>query len=264
MLYLIKSNSALKIGFSDNLKIRMIEYKVHNPDFELLDIADGTKEDEKYLQLRLVKYRYKNLNEWFVDCAEVRNLWNSYTDKNGKYAAAYVEFYKPYIRRIKTESYIKYGMPIEILYGRPLINILTNEKYKHIQDWLERERLTEEHIYDLFLHISSCPIRFVDGTGIPCPFNCLRDYKDMKEAYECIPFNSDLYLSNKTYIDDKIQKRFDKCPKWVIEHLQKDKEYSCSELEEIFIPLFEEHGLKWNKKLHLDIIFQHLLGSIKL
>ena len=33
MLYLVKSNSALKIGSTNNLKLRMKDYKTHNPDF---------------------------------------------------------------------------------------------------------------------------------------------------------------------------------------------------------------------------------------
>lgn len=49
MLYLIKSGSNLKIGFTSDLDSRLSQYKVHNPDIRLLNYKSGTREDEKRL-----------------------------------------------------------------------------------------------------------------------------------------------------------------------------------------------------------------------
>lgn len=49
MLYLIKSQQYVKIGFTTDLEKRMSIYTTHNPDFELLDTCIGTLKDEKSL-----------------------------------------------------------------------------------------------------------------------------------------------------------------------------------------------------------------------
>ena len=59
MLYLVKSHSAIKIGSAEDVKKRMSEYKTHNPDFELLEIANGTVKEEKELHCKLKNYLYK-------------------------------------------------------------------------------------------------------------------------------------------------------------------------------------------------------------
>lgn len=97
MLYLVKSYSAIKIGSTDNVKMRMREYKTHNPDFELLDIADGTETEEKILHSKLKNFRYKNSKEWFIDCEEVRGEWNNYVkNTKNKYSQYDIENCKPY------------------------------------------------------------------------------------------------------------------------------------------------------------------------
>ena len=62
MLYLIKSYSAIKIGSTNNIKMRMREYKTHNPDFELIDIADGMESEEKILHS--IKILLQNIIRW--------------------------------------------------------------------------------------------------------------------------------------------------------------------------------------------------------
>lgn len=49
MLYLIKSNKFLKIGYTSNIDNRIKQYKTHNPDIKILSIIEGTREDEKKL-----------------------------------------------------------------------------------------------------------------------------------------------------------------------------------------------------------------------
>ena len=84
MLYLIKSYSAIKIGSTNNIKMRMREYKTHNPDFELIDIADGMESEEKILHSKLKDFKYKNSKEWFIDCEKVREEWNNYVKTTRK------------------------------------------------------------------------------------------------------------------------------------------------------------------------------------
>lgn len=76
MLYLIKSSTYLKIGYTYNVEKRMVQYATHNPDFILLDTAEGTLRDEENLHAILKPYWIKN--EWFYNCDEVIKVWNSY------------------------------------------------------------------------------------------------------------------------------------------------------------------------------------------
>ena len=76
MLYLIKSSTYLKIGYTYNVEKRMTQYATHNPDFILLDTAEGSLRDEENLHAILKPYWIKN--EWFYNCDEVIKVWNSY------------------------------------------------------------------------------------------------------------------------------------------------------------------------------------------
>lgn len=76
MLYLIKSGTYLKIEYTYNVEKRMTQYATHNPDFILLDTAEGSLRDEENLHAILKPYWIKN--EWFYNCDEVIKVWNSY------------------------------------------------------------------------------------------------------------------------------------------------------------------------------------------
>lgn len=41
MIYLIKSGKYLKIGFTDNIKQRLTQYKTNNPEYQVLGIKEG-------------------------------------------------------------------------------------------------------------------------------------------------------------------------------------------------------------------------------
>lgn len=75
MLYLIKSQEYVKIGYTDNLKHRLMEYNIHNPCYQLLDTCQGTMENEHTLHKLLKKYKHRN--EWFHYNEEVINIWNN-------------------------------------------------------------------------------------------------------------------------------------------------------------------------------------------
>lgn len=85
MLYLIrtfgrgKNKTALKIGFTDNIKDRLQHYRLHNPFFEQISTREGDRILEAKLHLYLTArgYKEKFLDEWFVDCPEVLELFHS-------------------------------------------------------------------------------------------------------------------------------------------------------------------------------------------
>ena len=81
MLYFIKSQNYLKIGYSrteKSLVQRIKDYKTHNPNFIILDIVkDGKQEDETTLHHIIKNYKY--YNEWFYDNPYVHKVWNNYT-----------------------------------------------------------------------------------------------------------------------------------------------------------------------------------------
>lgn len=76
MLYLIKSENYLKIGYTDNLARRVCQYKTHNPNFQVEDSMEGTKDTEKQIHKLIKEYQYQG--EWFKDCTQVRNIWNDF------------------------------------------------------------------------------------------------------------------------------------------------------------------------------------------
>ncbi len=95
MLYLIKSNNYLKIGFSENestFQNRLHSYKCHNPSFEVLEVCDGTIQDENNLHKLCDEYKYRT--EWFYYSEEVLDIWNNYT-KNFSRSKSYSEIIPP-------------------------------------------------------------------------------------------------------------------------------------------------------------------------
>lgn len=83
MLYLIRSfgregKSALKIGFTDDIKNRINSYKYHNPLFELISTREGSLLDETRTHTYLTSFGYKLdiLDEWFVDEDSVNQLFH--------------------------------------------------------------------------------------------------------------------------------------------------------------------------------------------
>lgn len=92
MLYLIrtfgrgKDKTALKIGFTDNIKTRFQSYLIHNPFFEPVSIREGDRILETKLHLYLTARGFKAsfLDEWFLDCPEVLSLFHTKISKVNK------------------------------------------------------------------------------------------------------------------------------------------------------------------------------------
>lgn len=89
MLYLIrtfgrgKDKTALKIGFTDNIKTRFQSYQIHNPFFEPISIREGDRILEAKIHLYLTARGFKAgfLDEWFLDCPEVLSLFHTKISK---------------------------------------------------------------------------------------------------------------------------------------------------------------------------------------
>ena len=62
MLYLIKSGDYYKIGYTDNMYIRLKDYRTHNPDIHLIGMKEGTLEDESNYHKELSDYIIRG--EW--------------------------------------------------------------------------------------------------------------------------------------------------------------------------------------------------------
>lgn len=81
MLYFIESGIYAKIGYSkdcDTFEKRLSTYKTHNPHFRLVDIAEGTKEDEKRLQSLYKKYPVRDNREWTYAKNLATKIWIEY------------------------------------------------------------------------------------------------------------------------------------------------------------------------------------------
>jgi hypothetical protein len=83
MLYLIRSfgrnnKSALKVGFTDEIKNRVSTYKYHNPFSELISTREGSLLDETrvHTYLRSLRYKLDLLDEWFINCDKVNQLFH--------------------------------------------------------------------------------------------------------------------------------------------------------------------------------------------
>lgn len=81
MLYFIECGIYAKIGYSkdvDTFEKRLLSYKTHNPHFRLVDIADGTKEDEQRLQSLYKMYPVDGNREWTYAKKLAVQIWVEY------------------------------------------------------------------------------------------------------------------------------------------------------------------------------------------
>ena len=82
MLYLFGSGAwkgnrkILKIGFTQDIETRKLQYKLHNPLGEMIKTREGTELDELRLHLRLFDFKVEFLDEWFYDEEEVFKVFD--------------------------------------------------------------------------------------------------------------------------------------------------------------------------------------------
>ena len=81
MLYFIECGIYAKIGYTKDIstfKRRLSTYRTHNPHFRLVDIADGTKEDEQRLQALYKMYPVDGNREWTYAKKLAVQIWIEY------------------------------------------------------------------------------------------------------------------------------------------------------------------------------------------
>lgn len=88
MIYLIESDSFIKIGYTENIESRFIQYKTDNPNFRILDVTIGDKVVETSLQNKYKKFCLPN-SEWCINKSLVFKLWKEYKES----IEAYTEIY---------------------------------------------------------------------------------------------------------------------------------------------------------------------------
>ena len=87
MLYLLRSFgeggiSILKVGYAKDYKLRLAQYKLHNPYIKEISQRDGDLVDEAKLHLYLHHLGFGELgNEWYKDCQEVIDIFNEPMDE---------------------------------------------------------------------------------------------------------------------------------------------------------------------------------------
>ena len=77
MRYFIKSYDYCKVGYTKDSKAffdRMRRYLTHNPSFQILDIRNGTLEDEKMIHILIPKELY-HYGEWCVWDKQIAQIW---------------------------------------------------------------------------------------------------------------------------------------------------------------------------------------------
>jgi hypothetical protein len=76
MIYLVKSNDKLKIGYTSNFAERIKGYKSHNPDIEIINYKIGSREDEKILHDTLKELII--VGEWYLYSEYIIDVFEKY------------------------------------------------------------------------------------------------------------------------------------------------------------------------------------------
>lgn len=88
MIYLIKNDNFLKIGYTKDTDERLKTYNTHNPDYELLAIREEDRKFETFLHYRFKQYQIKT--EWYEYNKNIINDFlyfknEQFTFPNGEY-----------------------------------------------------------------------------------------------------------------------------------------------------------------------------------
>ena len=84
MIYIIKSTDYIKVGYSqdeETLERRINNYNTHNPEYIILSVYEGSKNNEHDLHVLLSEYKYKS--EWFLYNANVLTIIQRYIKSKG-------------------------------------------------------------------------------------------------------------------------------------------------------------------------------------
>lgn len=142
MIYVLKENQNLKVGYSSNLDKRLKQYKTHNNNFSLLMITEGDRILEKEIHLKLKDYKIRT--EWFNYCTETIEILRNYS-------------FEEFIELTKLEHNL-----INILkpYGR--LHIIKSEK----QVWANKLNITLNQINNIIYTLVSKKILIKESRTI--------------------------------------------------------------------------------------------------
>lgn len=76
MVYLVKLDSAYKIGYSKDVKNRMKSFKTSNLNVELISFREGSMRNEQELHKALIDYNLRN--ELYEINDDIKNLFNTF------------------------------------------------------------------------------------------------------------------------------------------------------------------------------------------
>lgn len=126
MIYLMKSNNKVKIGYSEDCIKRLKTFKTGNPDIVLVDTKPGNRQDENTLH-KLCK-DWHVTNEWYEDNENVRKIWNDYDPIKHDFSIL-----KEAVQRYSTVDIVKILNPVHILFKVPGFDDIKN-KYNKVED----------------------------------------------------------------------------------------------------------------------------------
>ena len=196
MIYIIKSTDYLKVGYSqdeETLERRIINYNTHNPEYIILSVYEGSKNNEHDLHVLLSEYKYKS--EWFLYNANVLTIIQRYI-KNKKLKAFDLGNINKYFYTLTFSLNNKINIAIEKIKADALIK------------------------------------EFEDNN-----ISCLKiDWKEYNENPNNYKFKREDKSENKTLENE-------------IKSVLLNKEYTFSELKDLFIPIFKTYNLSFNSSM---------------
>lgn len=235
MLYLLKSGNYLKIGYAKNIEERMKLYTTHNPDFELLDKAEGTLLDEKEL--------HKICKKW-----QHRTEWYDYTEE-------IIEIFKKFTTRKKSDIIFKFLIVNEDGSEVEVVDIYN--EYQDAENYILNKYKGNKSVYRIYYMGYSKVCIYPDKVIQEQKSKIEELTKKLSELYKLVelPKLEENPIEESELISTPALEL--KGLTWVINKLKElnKLEYTYEELETVFKPLFEEHNLKWNKNTSIKNFF---------
>lgn len=196
MIYVIKSTDYIKVGYSqdeETLERRINSYNTHNPEYIILNVYEGSKNNEHDLHVLLSEYKYKN--EWFLYNGNVLTTIQKYI-KSKKLKAFDLGNINKYFYTLTFSLNNKINITIEKIKAAELIK------------------------------------EFEDNN-----ISCLKiDWKEYDENPNNYKFKREDKCENKMLEND-------------IKSVLLNKEYTFSELKDLFIPIFKIYNLSFNSSM---------------
>lgn len=201
MIYLIKDKDLFKVGFTDNIIQRMKAYNTHNPTAKLLDVKEGSREDESQLHTIFKEFHFKN--EWFHYNDQVLIVWETY------FKTREVICVKPVAEVSKDENHIKlFTKFLEPFYS------LDSDNARKIFLWLCEHSnsgkvilLTKDRI-KMASEINICPDTITNNLKKLKDANLIKGEKGDFIINPQVAWNGNLRTRKQLLEDENIQKTF--------------------------------------------------------